>query len=157
MLLFVLDKVYEFPSKRELDSWLERFRQFSDQAYRILEKSETPKLPSYDDPNSTWEQADHSRLVARILNSEFSGKNHEMTWHFAHPYVAVIHESGKGYYLNRAYHLIGSVNNIIVPGSNNFPLTHCVEIAFKHQPASLMVPEWTLNLSTSTFTTYWMY
>lgn len=84
-------------------------------------------------------------------------------WHFLRPYVCVIHEStGRGYYLNRNYEYIISVEDILRPGvqDNSVPtlLTRVVEheTELQHQATSFTTPEWAI-LPSSEFTSYWLY
>lgn len=84
-------------------------------------------------------------------------------WHFLRPYVCVIHESGRGYYLNREYGHIVSVQDIPNPCRNEdgIPalLQRCVihETARNHQAASFTTPDWANQLPVDQFTTYWLY
>lgn len=95
---------------------------------------------------------------------DFELKNADAAWSFMFPYVCVVHRpTGKGYYLNRGYCLIGTVNNIVVPGSANpdlpYTLTRCVqnETSFAHQAACFSTPHWATVLPVSEFISYWLY
>lgn len=216
------DTVYEFDTEEKLDAWLSRFEQVVEPgsfAMTVVEKSEPVELPSYDDPDSTWERPDHVRLVKRILNSkvkcwhcnstditienngwvcvgcnqygpwkdimedlphnsdegcfrnlpyrDFDLPNAEAAWHFARPYVCVVHgPTGKGYYLDRRYQLIGSVNRIVTPprdGGSVDPdlprtLTRCLPYeTIDTQAASLFTPNWAVVLPCKEFTSFWLY
>ena len=107
--------------------------------------------------------------VYRVLN-EYTLKNTpnvsqvdaDAVWHFLRPYVCVIHnESGRGYYLDRQYHLIVSVNHIPTPGkpSPEIPnaLTRVLHHETLHQQAGANSPEWAADLPSSEFTSYWLY
>lgn len=88
----------------------------------------------------------------------------EYAWQFLHPYVCVIHEpTGRGYYLDRSYQFILSVDSIPRPGqpSHEIPV-ECTKIIAhetqtQHRPACFSEPEWAGALPLSDFTTYWLY
>jgi hypothetical protein len=88
----------------------------------------------------------------------------DYAWHFRRPYVCVIHEpTGRGYYLDRNYNHIVSVEDILRPGvsgPNWAALLQRVitdETEYNHQAASFTTPDWAKSLPPSEFTTYWLY
>lgn len=86
----------------------------------------------------------------------------EYAWHFLRPYVCTIHEpTGKGYYLNRNYQLILSVDSIPRPGHSRFEipelLTRVISHETQQQHRSSNAPEWAEALPVEEFTTYWLY
>jgi hypothetical protein len=98
-----------------------------------------------------WDKHQHMEKVQQLLDSK-------KEYHFTHPYICVIHEPTKrGYYLDRGYGFICSVENIIRPCYYNRPrtLTRFVEIETEHQAASFT--EWAKKLPSNEFTSYWLY
>lgn len=88
----------------------------------------------------------------------------EYIWHFLRPYVCVIHRATKrGYYLNRNYQLIVSVQDIPHPQGHEEGVPAMLqrvvtrEIERKHQAASFSTPEWASQLPVSQFDTFWLY
>lgn len=77
-LITQVDSVFEFESEEAAQAWVTKFQNVTQQGhfrFTFLDKSEPPKLPSYDDPTSVWERVDYVRLVQRILNSRI------LCWH----------------------------------------------------------------------------
>jgi hypothetical protein len=104
--------------------------------------------------------------IYESLNREspISQQKADFIWHFTRPYVLVIHEpTNRGYYLNRGYQVIVEVQDPPIPGKpeEGIPelLTRVVghETTPNHQASSFTTPKWALQISSSEFTTYWMY
>jgi hypothetical protein len=93
---------------------------------------------------------------------ELTSNEAEYVWSFTRPYVCVIHEpTGRGFYLDRNYRHVVSVDNIPRPGTPGLPetLKRCVEHETErhHLCASFTLPAWIEGLSSNEFTTYWLY
>lgn len=96
--------------------------------------------------------------------SEFGPEDAELVWRWTRPYVCVIHDStGKGYYLDRSYNYICTVENMPRPGVQNHELPNEItrvvphETELHHQAASFTTPDWAEGLNNDAFTTYWLY
>jgi len=89
----------------------------------------------------------------------------EFVWQYTRPYVCVIHEpTGKGYYLDRNYGYLVTIDNMPRPGSTDngeIPneLIRVVqhETEPNHRAASFTTPEWAERLPVDQFTTFWLY
>jgi hypothetical protein len=103
----------------------------------------------------------HKQIERIVEGGECAARNADRFWHFTRPYVCVIHEPTKrGYYLDRGYNLICSVENILRPGLEGPPLlTRHIphETEFGHQAAATSMPIWAENYRVTDFTTYWLY
>ena len=107
-----------------------------------------------------------ARIVERAtaLDSPLTTQDAQALWNFVRPYVCVIHEpTGRGYYLDRNYCFVISVQDIPRPGIRvpkvSELLTRVVphETEQRYQAASSSTPEWAENLPCDEFSTYWLY
>jgi hypothetical protein len=125
-------------------------------------QSGAPKSPN-DELPIDFQQG----CVRNLPYRDFKLTNAQKAWDFARPYVCVVHRpTGKGYYLDRGYSLIGSVNNIVTPprdgGSVDSDLPYTLTRCLPHKTiddmaASFSTPEWAVKLPSKEFTSFWLY
>lgn len=156
-----LESVHCFENMQDAMRWAEEITEAQEWSSCVVAETTRP-------PDIFWNRHRHTSKVRELLkgNPAWTQTEAETAWQFIHPYVCVIHEStGRGYYLDRKYNYICSVEHIIRPGDpgNEDYVPHTLkrvlehEATKEHRAGNFQAPQWALGLPVTDFTSYWLY